>query len=457
MDWILTLLREAAPEMLGGLIVVALSAIASAIASVIIAAIRVVRKKRPRINLMVLICIAPTVIFCVVMGVAVFIQYYQFYRDTPTFAENVIVLVAEFDGSDPQGYYITDYLGAHLDEELAKYGDDNIELRALERPISAVEGNQVARAEGEKQKAFLVVRGWYSTGNTAFLHLHLETIPHMRFRFPPVLVTDIDGQVVNMSISELEDLTLQNQLALEMTDLITGLALFAAHNWEESIKYWTSASTRLEDGLLVLDDPSVIYFYRASAHYYNEKYEQAISDFNMAIDLNPSNALAYLGRGFAYYEIGYYRQTISDITVAIDLDPNIEGAYYGRALAYANIDEFDLAVEDHEKALDELPWSLAILYVYTSNDPDIAKAYYQNGLTCVSNQDLETAAKRFRRATLINPDMAEAYCALGSVYVQLDDEQEAKSAFKTCLEKSDDPDLQRQAEEQLRALRSPFR
>jgi tetratricopeptide (TPR) repeat protein len=57
-------------------------------------------------------------------------------------------------------------------------------------------------------------------------------------------------------------------------------------------------------------------------------------DYDKAIGLNPSYALAYSNRGFTYCCLKQYERAIEDCNKAIELDPNLAGAYTNRGNAY---------------------------------------------------------------------------------------------------------------------------
>ncbi len=64
------------------------------------------------------------------------------------------------------------------------------------------------------------------------------------------------------------------------------------------------------------------YVNSAFAHLERGDYEQAIEDYNKAIELDPDFAEAYYLRGVAYYVFDDPEQAIEDFTKAIELDPN---------------------------------------------------------------------------------------------------------------------------------------
>ncbi len=65
------------------------------------------------------------------------------------------------------------------------------------------------------------------------------------------------------------------------------------------------------------------------------QYEQAIEEFNQAIELDPNCATAYNNRAYAYIRKGQWDLAIADCNKAIELDPNQAAPYNNRAHAYS--------------------------------------------------------------------------------------------------------------------------
>jgi len=102
----------------------------------------------------------------------------------------------------------------------------------------------------------------------------------------------------------------------------------------------------------------------ASAEEYNNRglayrrkgeYDQAISDFNKAVEINPKYAQSFFNRGVAYMGKGQYDQAISDYTKALEIDPRYEIAYFARGVAYMNKGQYDQAISDLTKAIEINP------------------------------------------------------------------------------------------------------
>ena len=65
-----------------------------------------------------------------------------------------------------------------------------------------------------------------------------------------------------------------------------------------------------------------------------DRYEEAIQEFNKAIELDPNLAEAYSNRGDAYLNLGQLALAIQDYTEAIRLDTQYVEAYNNRAWSY---------------------------------------------------------------------------------------------------------------------------
>lgn len=74
------------------------------------------------------------------------------------------------------------------------------------------------------------------------------------------------------------------------------------------------------------------YLNRGVAYGKKGQYDQAIVDFNKAIELNPRDAAAYYNRGISYEKRGQHDRAILDFTKAIEINPRYAKAYINRGL-----------------------------------------------------------------------------------------------------------------------------
>ncbi len=91
---------------------------------------------------------------------------------------------------------------------------------------------------------------------------------------------------------------------------------------------------------------------RGVAYRSKGQYDQAISDFNKALEINPRYARAHYNRGNTYYQMGRYDQAISDYNKALEINPRHAKAYNNRGVAYESTGQYDKAWEDVHKAQD---------------------------------------------------------------------------------------------------------
>ena len=62
---------------------------------------------------------------------------------------------------------------------------------------------------------------------------------------------------------------------------------------------------------------AVFYYYRGTVRYYMDKYDEAITDLDLAIRLRRNYADAYYNRGLAYGGKGLLRQALGDLRKAL--------------------------------------------------------------------------------------------------------------------------------------------
>jgi len=137
------------------------------------------------------------------------------------------------------------------------------------------------------------------------------------------------------------------------------------------------------------------HYSRGAAFADEGRFDEAISEFSKAIELDPDYALAYSSRCATYYRKGQYDQAIADCTEAILLDPNLAVAYYNRGLAYHERKEYDQAISDYTEAIQL--------------DPDYAKAYNNRAWVYGSKGDWDRCIADCSKAIGLDADYVLAY------------------------------------------------
>jgi tetratricopeptide (TPR) repeat protein len=81
-----------------------------------------------------------------------------------------------------------------------------------------------------------------------------------------------------------------------------------------------------------------------------DRWEEAISDLDSIIKLEPENAEAFKNRGFAYMKLGDFNNAIPDFVMSLDycLEEDLSSYHY-LGLCYFNMGEYEKANENFEK------------------------------------------------------------------------------------------------------------
>jgi tetratricopeptide (TPR) repeat protein len=128
--------------------------------------------------------------------------------------------------------------------------------------------------------------------------------------------------------------------------LIRGNAHFERSDFDQAIAEFT--------GAIELNPQLAIgYFNRGYAYSRQSDLISALSDMETAISLDPGLASAHWIKGRIYHlDGGKYEQALSSYTRAIDLDPLFPSAFFDRGWAYTGNGAYDRALDDFNKGLE---------------------------------------------------------------------------------------------------------
>ena len=150
-------------------------------------------------------------------------------------------------------------------------------------------------------------------------------------------------------------------------------------------------------------------------------YEQAISDFNRALDLKPDYAWVYGSRGLVYRTLRDYERAIADFDRAIELNPAYAWAYGSRGLTFHFLRDYERAIADFDRAIEL--------------NPKYTWAYGSRGQTHRLRKDYERAIADFDRAIEIDSDYVWTYEQRGRAYNNLKMYRRAIEDFDHALER----------------------
>jgi tetratricopeptide (TPR) repeat protein len=100
---------------------------------------------------------------------------------------------------------------------------------------------------------------------------------------------------------------------------------------------------------------AMAYSNRGSAYSRLQDIENALANYDLAIKHNPEYPTAYANRAFAYYKVGRYEEGLADCNRAVALKPNQAYGYSNRGLCRAALGDKEGARADFRKALEIKP------------------------------------------------------------------------------------------------------
>lgn len=91
------------------------------------------------------------------------------------------------------------------------------------------------------------------------------------------------------------------------------------------------------------------------------KFEEAVSHYTSAIELDQNNHVLYSNRSAAYAKAGKYREALEDAEKTVSLKPDWAKGYSRKGSALAYLKRFDDAIKAYEEGLQQEPGSQVLL------------------------------------------------------------------------------------------------
>jgi tetratricopeptide (TPR) repeat protein len=124
-----------------------------------------------------------------------------------------------------------------------------------------------------------------------------------------------------------------------------------------------------------------------------ENFEQAIADYNKAIEINPEYGNAYNNRGNIKAKQADYKGAIKDYNKAIELNSQFVEAYCNRGIARENLGDHSKALEDFDRAIEL--------------NPEYIDGYLRRAMLRQDSGDCAGAIRDFDKVIEIEPESKE--------------------------------------------------
>jgi Tfp pilus assembly protein PilF len=202
------------------------------------------------------------------------------------------------------------------------------------------------------------------------------------------------------------------------------VALLAGLSFQRN-KVWSSDLSLWEDVVSGSPHKARPYNNRGLAYDARGRFEQAIADYNKALEINPKYVNAYDNRGVVWARQGRFDKAVADYSQAIALSPDWAQAYNNRGAALFQQGNFSQAITDYSKAI-------ALNHEY-------ADAYNNRGTVYSRQGNLSQALADYNKAIARNAHSAQEYNNRGNVYTKAGNYSQAMADYRRAIDS--DPDF----------------
>jgi tetratricopeptide (TPR) repeat protein len=360
-----------------------------------------------------------------IAGTVLLLQHWQEQeRIRAELEEKLIVVIAAFDGPE-EVYGLRNEIIESLNASF--FDDNNILILSIDEVITPGQGENYARHIGEQQLADVVIWGWYRPTENPNITIHVENLSPQELG----IVNERKSLRPSVILQQLESFTFQQRIGAEISAFIhtlMGFLEFQMSNYQESINQFDTAISKLPQQPLFLANQVDIYFYRATAEALLGNNTSAIDDYQAVILLKQDElvtskleiSFVFNNRGIVYGNMGSYQQAIQDFDTAINHDPKYSPAYNNRGLVYGQIENYSQAIQDLNRAIQ-----LNMQY---------ADAYNNRGTIYADMENYQQAIQDFEKAIMLAPQNAGAYHNLGKAYSNIGNYDQAIRNFGRAIE-----------------------
>ncbi len=144
-------------------------------------------------------------------------------------------------------------------------------------------------------------------------------------------------------------------------------------------------------------------------------FEEAISAYDTAIEINPKYITAWKNKGNILYSLGKYNDSIQACDKAIEIAPEYGLAWYSKGLALYKQDRYEEAAVAYDKAIETFPENAGI--------------WYNKGNALYGMGNYDAALECYERALKLKPSFAKAWHGKGAAFEKIGFQIGADAAF----------------------------
>ncbi|MGQ9732766.1 MAG: tetratricopeptide repeat protein [Candidatus Zipacnadales bacterium] len=225
----------------------------------------------------------------------------------------------------------------------------------------------------------------------------------------------------------------------QYVDALVGLArsLSAQQRYNEAI-------SELNRALAVNPQRADLHAELAWAYVGLGRLELALEEANVALQLDKNQVIAYNAAGLAAYYKQDFGTAIENFQRAIDIDPTAHQSHTNLGLAFFQMRSWTRARHEFQRALERIPEA-----VVTGTALQRSYLYYLIGLTYSNTGAHEQAIEAVKQALAIDGNYLDALRQLARDHVALGNFEAAARALRAARQQSPDPILEAEVLAQL--------
>lgn len=181
----------------------------------------------------------------------------------------------------------------------------------------------------------------------------------------------------------------------------------------------TACSSRIGSGKLKGDDLADAYYRRGTAYYYLKQSQSAMSDYNQAIAMTPSDPVYLNDRGILFRDLGDNDKAMQDFSKAIAIRPNYALAFANRGYIQRSLKKLDEAIADTSAAI--------------KLNPKLAWAYENRAFAYEDKEQWRALFDDAQKMIELSPDYRLGYEFRGHAYLEVGQYQDAITDFTKCI------------------------
>jgi tetratricopeptide (TPR) repeat protein len=150
-----------------------------------------------------------------------------------------------------------------------------------------------------------------------------------------------------------------------------------------------------------------------------KKYQEAIEEYDKALEIDPNNINLCIEKGDSLYNLKKYDLAIEEYDKVLKINQNDPGAHFQRGRVLSKLKKYKEAIEEYNKVLEL--------------DPKDSHAHNNKGTSLDELGDIDGALKEYDKALAITPNLVSAHYNKGNIFLKTQKYQEAIEEYDQAI------------------------